>query len=217
MYGNYELDEMSKEEKLASTKVGIQDVNGLYGQSFWLPFKPLIKGTDTNSAYGNTIRLNNYTIMRYAEVLLLYAEACLMTGDSAGALDAINQIQRRAGSQTISTVATMDVLKREKQFELWFEGSRWADLLRWGDTEGVEQAGQAVPVLYDKFFRSPVSSENVVWENGTEADSRFYTVITHDAKDDGYQIGFVAGKHNRFPYPQTEMEANPNLTQNPGW
>ena len=215
MYGDSELDSMSKEEKLASTDVGIYTY--LYGQSFWLPFKQLIKKTDT-AGYGNNIRLNNYTIMRYAEVLLLYAEACLQTGDSAGALDAINQIQRRAGSQTVSTVATMDVLKREKQFELWFEGARWADLVRWGDTAGVEQAGQAVTVLYDKFFRSPQSSdENIVWENGTEENSRFYIATTHEAKDQGYQIGFVAGKHNRFPYPQTQMNANPNLVQNPGW
>ena len=218
MYADDNLNGMSKEDKLAGTNVGISDTRGLYGQSFWLPFKQLVKGTDFSPSYGNTLRMNNYTIMRYAEVLLLYAEACLMTGDSAGALDAINQIQRRAGSQTVSTTATMDVLKREKQFEMWMEGCRWADLLRWGDTEGVEQAGHDVPVLYDKFFRTPQEGDrNVVWENGTEANSRFYIVSTHDAMDDGYQVGFVAGKHNRFPYPQTEMDANPNLTQTPGW
>ena len=218
MYGDSELDNMSKEEKLASEAVGIRDFYGLYGQSFWLPFKQMIKKTDTNPSCGYNYRWNNYTIMRYAEVLLLYAEACLMTGDSAGALDAINQIQRRAGSQTVSTTVDMDVLKREKQFELWFEGSRWIDLVRWGDTDGVQQAGQSVTVLYDKFFRAPQSNdENVIWENGAEENSRFYIASTHEAKNQGYQIGFVAGKHNLFPYPQTQMAANPNLVQNPGW
>ena len=217
MYGNSTFDDMSKEEKLASTDVGITS-RGLYGQSFWLPFKQLIKRTDTSPNYGNNIRLNNYTIMRYAEVLLLYAEACLMTGDSADALYAINQIQRRAGSQTVSSTVNMDVLKREKQFELWFEGSRWVDLLRWGDTAGVEQAGQNVTVLYDKFFRTPATTdENVIWENGTEANSRFYIVSTHQAKDEGIQVGYVDGKHNLFPYPLDAMSNNPNLTQNPGW
>ena len=217
MYSSDVLNEMSKEEKLASTEVGIR-ANGLYGQSFWLPFKQMIKKTDTDARAGSNIRWNNFTIMRYAEVLLLYAEACIQTGDAAEALNAINQIQRRAGSQTISTAATMDVLKREKQFELWFEGCRWADLLRWGDTDKVKNAGKSIPVLYDKFFRAPQSTdENIVWENGTEANSRFYTVSTHGAMDAGYQVGFVEGKHNLFPYPLDAISNNPNLTQNPGW
>ena len=217
MYSSDVLNEMSKEEKLASTEVGIR-ANGLYGQSFWLPFKQMIKKTDTDARAGSNIRWNNYTIMRYAEVLLLYAEACIQTGDASEALNAINQIQRRAGSQTISTAATMDVLKREKQFELWFEGCRWADLLRWGDTDKVKNAGKSIPVLYDKFFREPLATdENIVWENGTEANSRFYTVSTHGAMDQGYQVGFVEGKHNLFPYPLDAISNNPNLTQNPGW
>ena len=217
MYMPGKVDGMTKEELLASRDVGIAEL-GLYGQSFWLPFKQAVKAGDFSDGYGTSFRMNNYTIMRYAEVLLLYAEACLMTGDSGDALDVINQIQRRAGSQTISTTATLDILKQEKQFELWFEGARWADLVRWGDTDGVQQAGQSVPILYDKFFRDPESTdENVLWENGNEADSRFYTVSTHGSKDDGKAIGYVAGKHNLFPYPITELEANPNLTQNPGW
>lgn len=217
MYGNSTLDGMTKEEKLASSAVGITQ-KGLYGQSFWLPFKQLIKGTDTNRSTGSNTRWNNYTIMRYAEVLLLYAEACLQTGDTNEALRVINQIQRRAGSRTISTTVDMDVLKREKGFELWFEGCRWADLVRWGDTDGVEKAGQSVPVLYDKFFRAPQQyDENVTWENGEEANSRFYLVSTHYAKDGGQQIGYVAGKHNLFPIPASELQKNPNLVQNPGW
>ena len=216
-YGDAMIDSMTKEQKLASTSVGIT-VQGLYGQSFWLPFKQLVKKTDANSAYGSNVRLNNYTIMRYAEVLLLYAEACIQTGDATAALNAINQIQRRAGSQTISATVDMDVLKREKQYELWFEGCRWADLIRWGDTSVVEQAGKVIPVLYDKFTRAPYpTDENVVWENGTEENSRFYTVTTHGALDQGLEVGYVAGKHNLFPYPASVLEANTNLTQNPGW
>lgn len=217
MYGNWQIDEMTKEQKLASHSVGIRD-RGLYGQCFWLPFKQLIKSSDTQSGTMVGIRWNNYTVMRYAEVLLLYAEACLQTGDNAQALWAINQIQARAGSKTISTSVDMDVLKREKMFELWFEGCRWADLIRWGDTDGVEQSGRAVPILYDKFTRAPQQEdENVVWEHGTEENSRFYTVTTHGAIDAGLQVGYVEGKHNRFPYPLTEIEGNSNLVQNPGW
>ena len=213
MYGN-SYDYMTKEDKLASDEVGIVNGNGLLGQSFWLPFKPLIKSTDANTSSGPGYRYNNFTIMRYAEVLLLYAEACYMTGDNAKALEVINQIQRRAGSQTISTSVDMDVIKKEKQYELWFEGCRWPDLVRWGDTDLVENAGQDIPTLYDKFFVQPVTDETLIWEHGTEETSRFYT---KSSDSPSAQKGYVEGKHNRFPYPATALEANPNLVQNPGW
>ena len=210
------VNDMTLDEKKASKAIGIADVkDGLYGQSFWLPFKQLVRGSDCGS-YGNNVRLNNNVIMRYAEVLLLYAEACLQSGDSAGALDAINQIRTRAGLEPAAS-ASMDLLKKEKSYELWLEGSRWLDLLRWGDTERVQKAGQAVPKLFDKLWRAPQSGEKVVWEHGTEADSRFYTVDTHEAIDAGYTVGFKPGKHEFFPYPIAEMDKNPNMVQNPGW
>ena len=217
-YGDSAIDDLSLEQKKASTDIGISDVkDGLYGQSFYLPLKQVVKATDCNANYGNNVRLNNFTIMRYAEVLLLYAEACVQSGSAADALPYINAIQQRAGSQTISSAVTMDVVKKEKKYELWLESCRWADLVRWGDTDGVKAAGQNVPKLFDKLFRAPASGETPIWENGSEANSRFYMVYTHEAKDRGDQIGFVAGKHEHFPYPTTVIAKNPNLVQNPGW
>ena len=217
-YQNPEINAMTREQRMASDKVGIADVqDGLYGQSFWLPFKQLLRRTDAG-AYGNNVRLNNGVIMRYAEVLLLYAEACLQSGDNGQALWAINLIQQRAGSKTISTSVNMDVLKKEKSYELWLEGSRWLDILRWGDTSRVVNAGKDVPKLFDKLHRAPqAGDQNIKWENGSEANSRFYTVSTHQAIDRGDKVGFVAGKHEFFPYPTSVMDKNPNLVQNPGW
>ena len=112
----------------------------------------------------------------------------------------------------------MDDLKKEKSYELWLEGSRWLDLVRWGDTDRVKQAGQAVPKLFDKLYRTPQATDvNVKWENGTEANSRFYTVDTHEAIDAKWSVGFQAGKHEFFPFPTSVMEKNPNMVQNPGW
>ena len=204
-------------EKKASKALGIADVkDGLYGQSFWLPFKQLLRATDAG-AYGTNVRLNNNVVMRYAEVLLLYAEACLQSGDTAEGAKYVNMIRERAGLAPLASV-TMDDLKKEKSYELWLEGSRWLDLLRWGDTDRVKQAGQAVPKLFDKLYRTPQATDvNVKWENGTEANSRFYTVDTHEAIDAKWSVGFQAGKHEFFPFPTTVMEKNPNLVQNPGW
>lgn len=210
------VNDMTLEEKKATKAIGIKDVkDGLYGQSFWLPFKQLVRGSDCGN-YGNNVRLNNNVIMRYAEVLLLYAEACLQSGDAGQGAWAVNQIRQRAGLPALASV-DMNVLKKEKSYELWLEGSRWLDLLRWGDTERVKQAGQAVPKLFDKLYRTPQSGEKVTWENGTEANSRFYTVETHEALDANYKVGFKEGKHEFFPYPTSVMDKNPNLVQNPGW
>ena len=222
-YIDESINNMSLEEKKASKKIGISDpTQGLYGNSFWLAFKQIIREADTGGkVYGDNIRLNNYIIMRYAEVLLNYAEACIQTGDAATAKTVINQIQQRAGSKTISASVDMEVLKREKSYELWLESCRWFDIMRWNDQTALarlEKVGTDVPHLFDKLFRTPSSSDrSVKWENGSEANSRFYTVSSSEAKDKGFDVGFKKGKHELFPFPQTVMDKNPNLEQNPGW
>ena len=222
-YLDESINNMSLEEKKASKKIGIKDpTQGLYGNSFWLAFKQVIRAADTGGkVYGDNIRLNNYIIMRYAEVLLNYAEACIQTGDAATAKTVINQIQQRAGSKTISASVDMEVLKREKSYELWLESCRWFDIMRWNDQTALarlEKVGTDVPHLFDKLFRTPSSSDrSVKWENGSEANSRFYTVSSSEAKDKGFDVGFKKGKHELFPFPQTVMDKNPNLEQNPGW
>ena len=222
-YQDPALNAMTREEKMVSDKVGISDpTQGLYGNSFWLAFKQIMRGPDTGGkAYGDNIRLNNYIIMRYAEVLLNYAEACIQTGDAATGKTYINMIQERAGSNTISASVDMNVLKKEKSYELWLEGCRWFDILRWNDAEGIARlkaVGSDVPHLFDKMFRQPKSDDRkVTWENGTEANSRFYTVSSSEAKDKGFKVGFQQGKHELFPFPQTVIDKNPNLVQNPGW
>jgi hypothetical protein len=222
-YESAELNAMTLEQKKVSDKIGINDpTQGLYGNSFWLAFKQMMRGADTGGkVYGDNVRLNNYIVMRYAEVLLLYAEACLQTNEQAAAKTVINQIQERAGSQTVSATVDMDVLKKEKSYELWLESCRWFDILRWKDQTALNrlaQVGSDVPHLFDKVHRAPKSDDrNVTWENGSEANSRFYTVSSSAAKDAGFKVGFVTGKHELFPYPQTVIDKNPNLVQNPNW
>ena len=215
-YNDPAIAALTPEQRKTSDLVGIADPEqGLYGQSFYLPFKQLLRAGDADK-YGSNVRMNNGIIMRYAEVLFLYAEACMQSGDNAEGAKYVNMIRERAGLAPLATV-TMDDLKKEKSYELWLEGSRWLDLLRWGDTERVKQAGQAVPKLFDKVFRAPKAGESVVWENGTEDNSRFYTVATHEAIDAKYTVGFKAGKHEFFPYPTSVVSKNPNIVQNPGW
>ena len=222
-YADAKINAMTQAQKDTTQFIGINDpVQGLYDNSFWLAFKQIIRKADTDgNKYGDNIRLNNYVVMRYAEVLLNYAEACLNTGDQSEAKKYINMIQERAGSKTISQTVDMDVLKREKSYELWLEGCRWFDVMRWKDAKAIERlknVGSDCPHVFDKLFRAPKADDRkVTWEHGTEANSRFYTVSTSAAKDAGFEVGFKEGKHEFFPYPQTVKDKNPNLEQNPGW
>ena len=221
-YADATLNTLTLEQKKASTDIGINDAGwGLYGQSYWLPIKQMLKAEDVDPAhYGNNVRLNNNIVMRYAEVLLLYAEACLQTGDAADAKIYINKIQERAGSATISATVDMNVLKKEKSYELWLEGSRMLDIKRWGDTDRIKQAGSFAPRLYDKLFREPkAEDEAVTWLPGENASTgRFYTVNTHDAKVKwGDKVGFKENKNEYFPFPLDAISKNPNLRQNPGY
>ena len=214
-YSNPDVAALTPEQRKTSTLVGIKDEkDGLYGQSFWLPLKQLLRKTDTGS-YGSNVRLNNGIIMRYAEVLLLYAEACLQSGDNAQGAWAVNEIRKRAGLGEVAV--DMNVLKKEKSYELWLEGSRWLDLVRWGDTERVKKAGQDVPKLFDKLYREPKSTDQGVKWLDNDSSQRFYTVSTHEAIDAGRQVGFKAGQHEFFPFPISVMDKNPNMVQNPGW
>ncbi len=227
-YNDEKLQKMTKAELENSKEVGINDITqGLYGQSFWLPFKNILRKNDCmkqdGSGYGNgdNNRWNNIIVMRYAEVLLNYAEACIMTNDLNEAHTYIKAIQDRAGSKTNTGEATMDVLKREKSYELWFEGCRFQDVLRWKDATAIarlEKAGTATPHLFDKLFRAPKSDDvNIIWEHGTEAKSRFYMVHTHEAMDNGKVVGFKKGKHELFPFPATVVMQNPSIRQNAGY
>ncbi|MDO5443073.1 MAG: RagB/SusD family nutrient uptake outer membrane protein, partial [Bacteroidia bacterium] len=140
--------------------------------------------------------------MRYAEVLLMYAECCAMTNDSANGLKYLNMIQERAGSKHISSTLTLDEVKKEKMFELWAEGCRWADMVRWGDFDGVLNAGKNIPSLYDSKWTKESS------------ETRFYVKYSNPNTQ---ETGFKKGKHELFPYPDYEIMTNPNISQNPGW
>ena len=212
-YKDAEIDAMTREQKLASEKVGISSA-GLYGQSFYLHLKFIPRKTDLRSP-GENLLMKNFTIMRYAEVLLMYAEA-LIQQNKDGALPYIQMIQNRAGSQTVSTVANMEVLKKEKKYELWLEDCRWADMVRWGDFAGVMENGYHVPWLYDKLTK-PASGEVLGWSES----GRFYVVDSHKALDDmgKDKVGYknMQATKGLFPYPFDVMEKTPTLVQNEGW
>lgn len=135
-------------------------------------------------------------VMKLSEVILLAAEAHIMR-DGAGAGDKyINRIREKAGVPA-KNGCTMADLKLEKQLECYMDGTRYYDLVRWGDAETImAEQGKHIPVFLG--YKDD-GSLNVKWDAYT---------------NDNY--GFKA-KHKLLPFPEEEMNINPNIKQNAGW
>jgi hypothetical protein len=104
---------------------------------------------------------DNWPVLRYADVLLMYAEALNETGQTTQALPFLNRTRIRAGLpvSTVSTQAAMRLaIEQERRVELAFEGHRWFDLVR---------TGRALPVLQAKAaaigIKTNLTENNLIW------------------------------------------------------
>lgn len=142
----------------------------------------------------------NFPILRYADVLLMYAEAI---NEYAGAPDdqakeAIREIRKRAGVKTDESLlgdyrSFRDLVRNERGRELAFEGLRKWDLIRWGTfVEKMHNAGTNQPTK-NKY-------RNVSYTNYASAN---YANVT--------------ARHIYLPIPTKELAVNHALRQNPLW
>lgn len=192
----------TREDKIKDKFRGINNPIGLYGHEGYFHLKLVASSSDIKDGSYSDI---NFLIMRYAEVLLMYAECCAQTSDNDG-LQYLNMVQQRAGSKTISSSLTLDAVKKEKQYEMWMEGCRFIDLVRWGEAAAkLANNGDSVPSFKDKF--------------ATENSGRHEGFVDWSDSDvnKGKEHGFKAGKHEHYPFPYSELSINENLVQNPGW
>ncbi|MCE6989718.1 RagB/SusD family nutrient uptake outer membrane protein [Dyadobacter sp. CY323] len=135
--------------KAASLATGYTDA----ATGKFVPDPYTLKYQDTPFAEGDAD--NNWTVLRYADVLLMYAEAIneVNNGPTAEAYDAINAVRKRAKLAALpagmSKAAFALAMEHERQVELAFEGHRWFDLVR---------TGREVVVM-NQHFKSPVVAE----------------------------------------------------------
>ncbi len=148
-------------------------------------------------------------LIRYAEVLLIYAEAKAELGSlTQSDIDkSINLLRAKAGVANMTLArATISEIRRERRVELAFEGMRYDDLMRW-----KQGALLAQPVLglkfnandiadYDKYV---VGKDIFLDENGYIKSNQTYS--------------FDESKNYYFPIPVNELSLNPNLVQTQGW
>ncbi|GLR18076.1 RagB/SusD family nutrient uptake outer membrane protein [Portibacter lacus] len=139
-----------------------------YNQKVWYP------GTDTRTSFGH-----NRRIIRYADIILMHAEALNENGKSAEALTFLNQIRERArgDQETLPDYTTTNkdelrtLILEERKYEFAIEGLRFWDLVRTDRAEAI---------------LGP--------------------------------LGFIKGKNELFPIPQSEVDISQGrITQNPGY
>ena len=161
-------------------------------QLFYLYRKFVYEGSTEiiNRQYGAI----DLPIIRYADVLLMWAEALNELQQTGEAINKVNEVRARAGigalnSSAATTVAGQvdlrDRIRNERRIEMAGEGVNYFDELRWG-------------TLKEKVFTT-TGGVNQVWGGIT---------VPYVWKGD-----YVT----TWPIPQTEIEMNPNLIQNPGW
>lgn len=138
-------------------------------------------------------------LIRYADVLLNWAEALNELGDLQGAIDKVNEVRSRAGAQLLETNEYTHVtgkedmhqrIMNERHMELLGEDVIFFDELRWKTWKDL------------KFF---VNKEGKV--NGM---TQIWGTTTNNYVWGGDQYWLL-------PIPAREMQMNPNMTQNPGW
>ena len=108
----------------------------------------------TTNSFSEDDAANNWIVFRYADVLLMLAEA---VGEGSEAYGLINEVRARAGLDPIDSSSPgsfTDKLLQERRVELAFENHRWADLLRFGVAESIMSA-QGKPTNGKLLFAIP--------------------------------------------------------------
>jgi starch-binding outer membrane protein, SusD/RagB family len=205
------------------------------GGNLW---KKYCQDRDINGTAGNLYRVG-WIHMRFAEILLLNAEAHLEKGSPAATVaTSINKVRVRAGMPVVDAITLGDInklrqlVRREKTVELANEGLHLADMRRW-DNGAYAQKVMPVQIVGQtnsnmKFtagvgleFIAPIApiptfdaiyNVPTTWPNATalRPDNTTFRLIRE------LRV-FKPNQHILCPIPQGERDKVPALTQNPGW
>lgn len=170
---NYDLNKVFKPSQ---TKTG-------YGLRKYLRLKADAEGNQPGDQGSQ-----DFYVIRYADIILMRAEAMAETNDLAGAREMVDMIRARVNMPSVEDVEgtnlskdeMIQVVRHERRVELAEEGLRFFDLKRWGKMEEAVARAAADPV-------GP------------------------------YNPVYLGEKSEFFPIPQSELDVNKNLTQNQAW
>ena len=199
----------------------------------------LLKYIEEANVAANGSCHNDIILCRYAEILLIYAEASIELNQiDQSVLDAMNTIRARAYGNTDGSgitdinaanypkLTTTDqaelrkVLRRERKVELCFEGFRYDDLRRWGLLTKALNRRETIgrPENFSKLAATDIPQ---IDDDGLVTISYAkdkYGLNNEVLKLRYYEVfGIIPEAYNLYPIPLSEIQLNSNLTQNPGY
>lgn len=226
---------------LSITTTGYRVTKALSTRDQWVP----------NGGY------SDFILFRYAEALLVYAEAKAELGTLTQAdLDrSVNLIRARAGMPGMNMAAAnaspdpfllaqypnvdkgtnkgvILEIRRERRIEMFNEGLRWDDLMRWKEGKKIEQpmVGIYFPSLGAFDFNNDGKTDVYLHNgnaSGAPAGTSSIINVTQKALTNGTSgnffplkgitITFDENKDYLYPIPTEDITLNPKLVQNPGW
>ena len=171
-------------------------------RKYFLPIedRPEIYNTDKSPL--------NHRILRFADVLLMYAEACNELGQDGDAQEALNRVRTRAKLPAVTATGHQlrDAIRQERRLELAFEQNRLYDIRRWKDDSGQPVIASILGPngSFVQWNLNEATRDRYEWENQGESSDKGST--------------FQLNRDLVFPIPLNEITmSNGVLEQNPGW
>ena len=196
-YPSNDLDTVATGDPRKTTLIGVYSPSPTARQLYvrkYIPPQPSVND-DTE---------NDWPVLRYADVLLMLAEA---QGFSQPSIDLINQVRARAGATAIpagaiTTIAQFEqALSTERRIEFGFENQRWFDLVRFNTT------------------MTTITAEQTMKDHFTREYFNHYRLYTAPTPTLAQLHSYVTKEHLLLPIPQREIDTNTQLVipQNPGY
>ena len=171
-------------------------------RKYYLPLndRPEVYNTDKSPL--------NHRILRYADVLLMYAEACNELSDDTHAQAALNRVRNRAGLSPVSVTGNelRHAIRNERRLELAFEQNRLYDIRRWKDDNGKPVIANLMGEngSFVKWNTDPATRDAMEWDNQGEASDKGKS--------------FREDRDLLFPIPLYEVTmSNGSIEQNQNW
>ena len=205
--------EQPNDKRLAETYF-IKIVNPEDGKTYnyYSPVYTPINGKGVDQSYENAenIEITHNSVdrieIRYAEVLLIKAEALVQLGRNGEAAEPFNQLRQRAGIETVAA-PTFDQIKREWDYEFTYEQFSVLNSYRWKDLISSVQKVKNYKHFADDWKTS--------LGNTYTADQEAYFTKIHNHLVAKYNN--VKGRHYRQPIPTGLKGEDLGIAQNPGY
>lgn len=176
--------------------------------------------------YGNEACITAAITMRYAEILLIFAEAKAELGilTQADLDQSVNLLKKRVGMPDLKMNITytdpnwefpqlsplLNEIRRERRVELAFEGVRNDDICRWAAADELIVGKRMKGFHFNQYLYPDIMPGRDIF-----LDDKGYLDPLQKQLPKGY--GFDVNKDYLYPIPTEELVLNKNLKQNPGW